>query len=357
MLIIEQLRCKIGDFSLRGISLTVGVGSYTVLLGPTGSGKSTLIKSILGLHPLQGGRVSLNGRDITRTPPELRRIGYLPQHYALFPHLTVEGNIRFGLDMRGAARRQSDIAVAELCRTLAIEDIRERGVVNLSGGEQQRVALARALAAKPELILLDEPFSAIDEGARRGLWSDLQETIRALGITAVHITHNLDEAYTLGERIAVMIDGSLAQQGSRQEIFERPATERVARYLNYRNIFTGVASPVPEGARVDCGHFSITVGKPIPQGSRVTLCIRQQDLKIVREGFPLRHSLSQNVYAGEIVSLLSLPESCVMHFRMEGSPRRHDLELKFPAHIRERHNLAVGKRVRVAAWMPSIIVF
>lgn len=357
MLSIQNLTLKIGQFSLRNINCTVDNGSYAVLLGPTGSGKSTLIKSVLGLHTLQQGKVFLNNKEITHTPPELRGIGYVPQDLALFPHLSVEGNIRFGLRFRKIPPADADRAVETLCRMLSIQDLRTRGVRNLSGGEKQKVALARALAPRPKIVLLDEPFSSIDEGARRALWLELKQVAKELGVTVVHITHNLEEAYTLGEQISVLIEGELVQSGSRHTIFEKPATESVARYMNYRNIFTGRAENHPEGSRIDCGHFQILVNERITAGRQATVCIRQQDLKIVREGFPLRDSLKGNVFSGEVVSLLSLPESCVMLFRMDGSPRKYDLELRFPTYIRERHNLLEGNKIRVAIWTPNIIIF
>jgi len=357
MLSIRNLTLRIGQFSLKEINCDFGKGSYSVLLGPTGSGKSTLIKSVLGLYPPQQGRVLLNNQEITRTPPELRGIGYVPQDLALFPHLSVEGNIRFGLRFRNIPPPDADRAVENLCRMLSIRDLRDRSVGTLSGGEKQKVALARALAPRPGIVLLDEPFSSIDEGARRVLWLELKQIAAELGITVVHITHNLEEAYTLGESISVLIDGTLVQSGSKQEIFERPATESVARYLNYRNIFTGRVENHQDGSKIHCSHFKILVNERIASGTQATVCVRQQDLKIVREGYPLRDSLKGNVFSGEIVSLLSLPESCVMMFRIEGSPRRYDFELRFPAYIRERHNLHEGNKIRVAILTPTIIVF
>ncbi|MCX6355451.1 MAG: ABC transporter ATP-binding protein [Candidatus Aureabacteria bacterium] len=357
MLSIRNLTLRMGQFSLKEISCDFHKRSYSVLLGPTGSGKSTLIKSVLGLYPPQQGRVFLNNQEITRTPPELRGIGYVPQDLALFPHLSVEGNIRFGLRFRNIPPPDADRAVDSLCRLLSIHDLRGRGVRNLSGGEKQKVALARALAPRPGIVLLDEPFSSIDEGARRVLWLELKQIAAELGITVVHITHNLEEAYTLGESISVLIDGTLVQSGSKQEIFERPATESVARYLNYRNIFTGRAEDHQNGSRIDCGHFKILVNKRISPRTQATVCVRQQDLKIVREEYPLRDSLKANVFSGEIVSLLSLPESCVMMFRIEGSPHRYDFELRFPAYIRERHALREGNKIRVAILTPNIIIF
>ena len=354
---IDSLGVRLGTFQLRDITLSCSRGEYHILMGPTGSGKSSLIKSLLGLVPIRDGCVRLHGRNITHDPPERRRMGYVPQNYALFPHLNVEENLGFAFKARNISRREADSTVAELCTLLGIEQLLKRRVDSLSGGERQKVALGRALAAQPEIILLDEPFSSIDEGARRALWFELKRIIREVGVTALHITHNLEEAYALGERLSILINGELVQSGSKQEVFERPFSEDVARYLNYRNIFSGVAERHPAGTSIGLGHFHVIVDRNIREGQRVRLCVRQQDIKIIREGSPLKDSLRRNILPGKIVSLLPLPESCLMWFKIDGSPNTYDLELKFPAYVRVRHNLSQGQSIRVALWEPNIIVF
>ena len=354
---IESLTVSLGKFRLKNISLSCNKGEYHILMGPTGSGKSSLIKSILGLNVILNGSIRLNERDITNDPPEHRRMGYVPQNYALFPHLNVEKNIRFGLKAQKISPRDADSIINRLCGILGIEKLRKRNVLSLSGGEKQKVALGRTLAAQPEIILLDEPFSSIDEGAKRTLWFELKRIINEVGVTALHITHNLEEAYTLGERLSVLINGDLVQSGLKQEIFEQPSTEDVARYLNYRNIFSGVAEPHPEGTSIHLDHFRLIVGKKIQEGTKVNLCIRQQDIKIIREGSSVKDSLKRNIFAGEIVALFPLPESCLLWFKIAGSPKRYDFELKLPAYIPLRHNISPGKKIQVAIWEPNIILF
>ncbi len=226
-----NLRFSIGDFRLSDINLSVRKGEYHIVLGPTGSGKSTLMKCILGLYRPGGGSITLDDSDLLRVPPEKRCLGYLPQNYALFPHLSVEGNIRFGLHSRRLTASAGDEQVTLQCDAFKIGPLRGRNVRTLSGGEQQKVALARALITRPKVILLDEPFSSIDEGSRRRLWFDLKQAIRRAGVTAVHITHHLEAAYTLGDRLSVLIDGRLVQSGRKEEVFRYPATESVARFL------------------------------------------------------------------------------------------------------------------------------
>ncbi len=354
---LQNLRFSIGDFRLTDIDLSVRKGEYHVVLGPTGSGKSTLMKCILGLYRTGGGSITLDDSDLLRAPPEKRCLGYLPQNYALFPHLSVEGNIRFGLHSRRLTASAEDKEVTLQCDAFKIGPLRGRNVRALSGGEQQKIALARALITRPKVILLDEPFSSIDEGSRRRLWFDLKQAIRRAGVTAIHITHHLEEAYTLGDRLSVLIGGRLVQSGRKAEVFGCPATESVARFLGYRNIFYGDTRSVPGGTEINLGCFSVNTGEKIPAGERVAVCLRPQYIKIIREGEPIRVSLKRNVFAGEGVSLFMLPEYCLMRFQIAGSPSPFDLELKFPAYIKVRLSLSVGKKISVALWEPSIIVF
>jgi ABC-type Fe3+/spermidine/putrescine transport system ATPase subunit len=354
---VESLNVSLGKFSLTDINLSCGRGEYHILLGPTGSGKSSLLKSMLGFHKPESGRIRLDGRDITDELPERRRMGYVPQDYALFPHLNVEQNLRFGLRASNTPRERPDELVGGLCDMLGIGHLRERRVQHLSGGERQKVAIGRALGAQPKMILLDEPFSSIDEGAKRGLWFELKQLVRKVGLTTLHVTHNLEEAYTLGERLSVMIDGKLVQSGDRRAVFERPANERVARYFNYTNIFEGVSEQDPEGTRIDLGHFGVLVREKVAGGKRVKVCIRQQDVRIIKEGAEIKDSLRRNVFAGEIMNLFPLLEEHVMWFKLDGSRRKYDLELRFPLNVEGRHKLFEGKKIKVALWEPMIILF
>jgi ABC-type Fe3+/spermidine/putrescine transport system ATPase subunit len=178
-----------------------------------------------------------------------------------------------------------------------------------------------------------------------------------VGITTLHVTHNLEEAYSLGERQSVMIDGSLVQSGNTREIFERPATEKVARYFNYTNIFEGVAGEHGGTTRIDLGHFGVDVSAKVGAGEKVKVCIRQQDIRIIKEGEAVRESLARNILAGEIASLFPLRDEYVMWFKIEGSPNRYDLEARFPLRVQGKHELREGKRISVALWEPMILLF
>jgi ABC-type Fe3+/spermidine/putrescine transport system ATPase subunit len=354
---IDSLNLNLGGFSLKDINLSCARSEYHVLLGPTGSGKSSLMKSVLGFHRPNSGAILFNGRDISNDLPETRNMGYVPQNYSLFPHLDVESNIRFGLRVRNNSRSSDDLKVDKLCSTLNIQHLRHRKIQFLSGGERQKVAIARALAIQPSMILLDEPFSSIDEGAKRNLWMELKQMITEVGITAFHITHNLEEAYTMGEKLSVLINGELLQSGPKDEIFDRPITASVARFLNYRNIFEGIAEDRASGTEIKTDHFSIFVSKKFPHKTKVCFCLRQQDIKVIKKGEDVKESLKRNMIPGQIITLFTMPEYCLMTFRIKGSPMPHDLELKFPRYIIERHNLYEGMETNVAVWEPHIIIF
>jgi len=160
----------------------------------------------------------------------------------------------------------------------------------------------------------------------------------------------------MGKRLSVLMDGGLLQSESKQAILERPKNEGVARFLNYKNIFQGVAEQDSVGTKINIGHFSIKISKTIPIGEKVTLCVRQQDIKIISEGTPVKDSLRQNIFSGKIISILPLPEHCLMLFKLDGSPEQHDFELKFPRYIMERHSLRQGNQIRVALLQPNIIL-
>ena len=238
MIGIEGLAVTRGGFTLRDVDLTLGSGDYLILLGPSGAGKTVLLEAVMGLTRPDRGRISLDGVDATSFPPERRGISYLPQDLALFPHLSVRDNILFGARMRGMGKREMSERLGELVGLLDLGVIiNRRGVGTLSGGEKQRVALARALMPRPSILFLDEPLSALDAFIKRQLQVKLRDINRTLGVTIIHVTHDREEAFMLGEKIAVLIGGRLQQVGNRDEIYYRPASLDVAKFLLTRNIF------------------------------------------------------------------------------------------------------------------------
>src|SRR5450755_2033517 len=221
---------------VNDVSIDIGDGEFFVLLGPSGSGKSTLLRAIAGLTAVDHGRIALHGRDVTHVSARKRDVGLVFQNYALFRHMTVADNIEFALRvrrMRAKARRERR---RELLRLVALEGMDERLPAQLSGGQQQRVAVARALAHKPEVLLLDEPFGALDAKIREELRRTIRQVQRELGITTVLVTHDQEEAFALADRIGVMHLGRLLEVGRPDELYTRPATRFVATFLGAANL-------------------------------------------------------------------------------------------------------------------------
>lgn len=232
MLRLQSVGKKLGSFSMSELNLDVESGEYMVLLGPSGVGKTILIELIAGLIRPDSGMVFWQGRDITSYPPELRGFSVVYQDYSLFPHMTVYANLAYGL--RAGNTKES---VRSVAMRIGIEHLLDRHPQRLSGGEQQRVALARALITKPQLLLLDEPLSSLDANTRRQLRRELKQTQRETGTTFLHVTHDVEEAVVLGNRIGVMLEGKIRQVDTPQSLFRTPSDADVAQFLGMQNVF------------------------------------------------------------------------------------------------------------------------
>lgn len=239
---------SVGTFRLEEASLEVAEGEYFVLLGPPGSGKSVFLECLCGLNRSERGQIFIGGVEVTGWAPRHRHIGYVPQDYALFPHLSAERNIAFGLRGKGLSRERVDERTKAAAELLGIDHLLHRPIAGLSGGERQRVALARALAIEPRVLILDEPVSALDESTREKVCSELRNLQRRLKITILHVSHNLEEAFSVADRGGVMRDGRFQQVGPLQDLLRRPANEFVARFMRCENILSGQAEgPGPGG--------------------------------------------------------------------------------------------------------------
>ncbi len=227
---------------LRDISLTVAEGEFFVLLGPNGSGKTTLLRAVLGLEPPDRGRIVLGGVDVSAWPVHRRGIGLMFQDPALFPHRTVYENIAYAPLLRRRPRPEVVREVDELVSLLRLGGFEDRRPDQLSGGERQRVALARTLAARPRLVLLDEPFASIDVELKAELHAEFRRVLGARGIAAIHVTHDREEGLFLGDRVGLLFDGRLERVGRPSEVYARPGTERAARFLGY-NVLPGPRGP------------------------------------------------------------------------------------------------------------------
>ncbi|MBN2040656.1 MAG: ABC transporter ATP-binding protein [Spirochaetes bacterium] len=355
MLEVKNLSYKIGNFFLNDINLSISKNEYSVLLGRSGSGKTTLIKCISGLYKVHTGKIFLHGNDITNMLPEDRKIGYVPQDYALFPHLNVHDNILFGI--KSVKRKTGEITdrFDGLVKLLSVRNLLKRKVQNLSGGEKQKIALARALIVHPQVLLLDEPFSAIDHGMKVELWFEVKEILNQLNITVIHITHNLDEAHAIADGISVLINGKIEQTGSKDEIFLRPKTEQVALYQGIKNLYEGTVTDVSvEKIKIKGNGFEIVALKDadFTTGQKVKFSIRPQDIKIIKEGLPVRHELTDNILEGEIVSSLFYNDFCTIKLKST-----IDIELRFPIYIYQRYHFFNGKKIRIGIWQPGINIF
>ncbi len=239
MIKITGLNLKFAAFELRDINLRIKPGEYFILLGPTGAGKTLLLEAIAGLHKLESGHIYIKGQEATDLSPELRRAGIVYQDYALFPHLTVAQNITYGLKQKGLPKQQQKEIAREMADFLGISRLLSRYPPTLSGGEQQRTALARALVVEPEILLLDEPLSALDNQSKKKMQQELRRIHREFKKTILHITHDMEEALSLGDKIGIMEQGRIIQVGSPQEVFQKPVNQFVAEFVGHDNIFRG----------------------------------------------------------------------------------------------------------------------
>jgi spermidine/putrescine transport system ATP-binding protein len=225
--------------AVDGISLTVERGEFFSLLGPSGCGKTTTLRLVAGFEQPDAGRIFIESDDVTATPPNKRRVNTVFQHYALFPHLTVEENVIYGLKRGALSKSDMNERLEDGLETVRLQELRARYPRELSGGQQQRVALARALVNQPTVLLLDEPLAALDLKLRKAMQAELKKLQERVGITFVYVTHDQEEALTLSDRIAVMNQGHVLQEGTPEEIYERPRTRFVADFIGETNFFEG----------------------------------------------------------------------------------------------------------------------
>jgi putative spermidine/putrescine transport system ATP-binding protein len=285
-----------GTRALQPATLDIASGETLVLLGPSGCGKTTMLRIIAGLEaPDEGGTVLFDGRDMTSVPIEKRNVGMVFQSYALFPNMSVAENIGYGLKIRGVPRPERAARVAELVALTNISGLENRRIDQLSGGQRQRVALARAVAIRPGILLLDEPLTALDAALRERLRGELNRLLRALGITAIYVTHDQSEAMELGDRIVVMSKGAIAQVGSPRDIYFTPRNRFVAEFIGAANIIE---------ASVDDGHLVLPGGRQ-PITSQINLAfavamVRPEAIRLAEAGStPLSGTIDSVTFNGE----------------------------------------------------------
>ncbi|HET6712983.1 MAG TPA: ABC transporter ATP-binding protein [Actinomycetota bacterium] len=280
-IVVEQLTKRFGSFeAVRDVSFTAPGGAITALLGPSGSGKSTVLRMIAGLEDPNQGRIWLGDVELTPKSVQERRVGFVFQHYALFRHMTVAQNVEFGLAVRKQARADRKARVDELLELVQLTHFAKRYPDQLSGGQRQRVALARALAPRPEVLLLDEPFGALDAKVRQDLRQWLDELHRELGVTSLLVTHDQEEALELANQIVVMHEGLVQQVGSPSEIYDDPKTPFVAGFVGSANVLHGVV----EGGHVHLGAFRVPAAEHLEEGAAATAFVRPHDVRVAPKG-------------------------------------------------------------------------
>jgi putative spermidine/putrescine transport system ATP-binding protein len=250
-------------------------------LGPSGCGKSTTLRMIAGLESPDAGRIVFDGTDITDVPPNKRGAGMVFQSYALFPNLTVRGNIAFGLEIAGKSKTEINETITHMLQLVQMEGIESRYPSQLSGGQQQRVALARALAPEPHILLLDEPLSALDAMVRVDLRAEIRRIQSELGITTVYVTHDQEEALSISDRVAVMRDGTIEQIGTPEDIYRNPSSRFLASFIGTANQFSGNAI---DDQTVQGAHFKFHV--PVPEklvGKSVVVLVRPENIKVFQK--------------------------------------------------------------------------
>lgn len=365
MIRVQGLACVAGDFRLGEVSFSTEPGEYFVILGPTGAGKTLLLECIAGLHRNPPGTVWINGQDVSAWMPEERHVGYVPQDYALFPFLSVKENILFPLRVRHRRDRNPLSGFQEIVDLLRINHLLDRGTRDLSGGERQRVALARALVIRPKLLLLDEPFAALHAGFRRKLWMEMRLLHRQLGTTVIHVTHDLEEAFTLCQRAAVVIDGKVEQIGSRTEVLRRPRNEKVATFLGMMNIFHGrVASIDSErgSTSIHCKdyQFQAPLRQGLSVGDEVSFCVHPEQIGILADESGSAARGDESRLPARLVTAVAHAAARMLYFKLLHSSCKcgeYDLEVRLPATQKEGVALNEGQEATLVIGKDAVHFF
>jgi putative spermidine/putrescine transport system ATP-binding protein len=300
------------SIALAPTDLSIATGELLTVLGPSGSGKTTLLQVICGLVEPTSGRLLIDGVDQTHTPANRRRMGVVFQNYALFPHLTVQENVAFPLDVRKIAPAELQRRVADALDMVGLGALRARFPRELSGGQQQRVALARCFVYEPSLILMDEPLGALDRKLRESMQIEIKRLHRQTGATIIFVTHDQDEALALSDRICLMNNARVEQVGTPQDIYERPQTIFAAEFIGISNVLRGAVSADGRSLATPDGVFAIPAQRP---GQQAAIVVRPEHMHVTDNG-PLRGMVTERVYAGaETRVLVALASGAIVTIR------------------------------------------
>lgn len=331
--------CKsFGDFkAINGISLDVEEGEFITLLGPSGCGKTTTLRTIAGFHTPDSGEVYIKDRLVNTVPPNRRNAGMCFQSYALFPHMTVFDNVRFGLRMRRTPPKEQERRVADALAMVELGHLAERKPSELSGGQQQRVALARAIVIEPDVLLFDEPLSNLDAKLRESVRVEIRNLQKRLGITSIYVTHDQAEALVISDRVIVMNGGKIEQVGDPFQVYEHPATSFVAGFIGLANIHRGtVVGMEAGGARVKSAFGELVMrAEGLRVGSEVVFCFRPEDVQVAGPGSSnrLRGVIDQDIFMGNLTDLFVEVGGTSLRAQMRkgGNLRKGDsIELAIP---------------------------
>ncbi len=294
---VKDLCLDVGDFELSGIGLKAEKGDYLALIGPTGSGKSLLLETIIGFYGPEKGRIILEGKDITDFPPDMRQMSIVYQDHVLFPHMDIFENIAYALRKKLRDKKQIEAEVKQIAGVLGIGELLHRKPATLSGGEKQRAAIARSLVVRPKLLLLDEPFSALDARTKEKLREMLKKAISEYSTTVLHVTHDFEDVWALANRVVVIRKGEVMQAGDPESVFKRPSPDFVAEFLG-TNVLKGCVKAL-EGKLtvVEAEGMKIYSSDPAEPGEGVTVSIRPEEIILAREAL---ESSARNTVQGRV---------------------------------------------------------
>ncbi len=336
---VRDVSKMFGSFAaLKNVSFSAEKGEFISILGPSGCGKTTMLRLVAGLEPQTSGVVRIEGQDVSRLPVSKRNVGIVFQSYALFPNLTAAQNVAYGLTGKGMQREKIQQRVHELMKLVGLAGLGEKFPTQLSGGQQQRVALARAMALSPNLLLLDEPLSALDAKVRVKLRSEIRDLQRRLGVTTIMVTHDQEEALTMADRILVMDQGELVQNGTPHEIYDCPATPFVASFIGSMNFIPGVTKEAGGLLRLGDSHLLALNTEAVPQGAQALVAIRPEDVRINPNG-----SAGPNAFHATILDMEYKGASIRIRFKPTELSTKPIIEAEVPTgHVRNLQ-LAAGK--------------
>jgi iron(III) transport system ATP-binding protein len=330
--------------AVDAVNMDLAQGEVGVLVGPSGCGKTSLLRAVAGLEPVSGGRILINQRLVSdahgHVPPEERRVGMVFQDFALFPHLSVHGNVAYGLNRLSSARQRE--RVNEVLALVGLSELIDRYPHQLSGGQQQRVALARALAPRPDLLLLDEPFSSLDVELRQRLAHDLRTILKSAGATALMVTHDQAEAFAMGDRVGVMRDGQLHQWSNPYDIYHKPATRFVADFIGHGVLMeaTWQADLGARRVRSVLGEWMVSGPTPAGESGRCQILLRADDI-VHDDDSPFQgRILSKQFRGADFLYVLALDSG-------------HEVMSLVPSH----HDHALGERIGIRVMPEHVVVF